>query len=71
MDLISCPKCNSQDSLRKVLYGLPDGPIDEGKFAIGGCCISERDPEVVCKACGWEASYINNIELLNGGNLQL
>jgi hypothetical protein len=35
MDLISCPKCNSQDSLRKVLYGLPDGPIDEGKFAIG------------------------------------
>jgi hypothetical protein len=69
MDLINCPDCKSNSSLKEVLYGLPDGPIDEGKFVIGGCCISDRDPEVVCTSCGWEVSCINNIELLNNGNL--
>ncbi len=43
MKRMQCPDCKSTGGLRKVIYGLPDGPIDESKFNMGGCCISERD----------------------------
>ena len=57
----ACPKCSSKDGLREIMYGLPIGPVDEQKYAIGGCCISDNDPTVKCIECGWKGDFVNHI----------
>jgi hypothetical protein len=52
-----CPKCGSLDVV-PILYGYP-GPgmmeaAEQGKIALGGCCVGDRDPLKQCKACGEE-----------------
>jgi hypothetical protein len=42
-----CPECGSQTGLREIIYGLPDKPFDDELYETGGCCISEKDPELV------------------------
>ena len=56
----SCPDCHSANGLREILYGLPDGPVDEERYAIGGCCVSDDDPTLKCIECGWEGENVNN-----------
>lgn len=57
----TCPNCDSVTGLREIFYGLPDGPVDEGKYATGGCCISDKDPTIECIDCGWKGEYVDNI----------
>ena len=40
----SCPTCNSSNGLREIIYGMPVGPVDEDRYAIGGCCVTDNDP---------------------------
>ena len=65
-----CPNCESNRGVREILYGLPDGPVDEGKYATGGCCISGNDPTIKCIECGWKGKYVDNIGLIKQGALQ-
>ena len=58
----SCPECSGQKGLRRILYGLPDGPPDPSLFQLGGCCVSENDPDFTCISCGWEGSFIEEEE---------
>lgn len=58
---IVCPKCTSGRGLREIIYGLPAEPIDETKYAVGGCCISDKDPSLRCIECGWEGEYKNHM----------
>jgi predicted RNA-binding Zn-ribbon protein involved in translation (DUF1610 family) len=51
-----CPDCGQKNSLREIFYGLPDGPPDPTVYRLGGCCISEDDPELNCVHCGWQGS---------------
>ncbi len=48
----NCPSCGSTTGLRKYIYGMPDGPVDESKYLIGGCCITGNDPTHECIECG-------------------
>ena len=64
----SCPACESSSGLREIIYGYPamyldpSAPIiDEGKYALGGCCISDNDPTVKCIDCGWKGEFIDNM----------
>jgi hypothetical protein len=59
--LKSCPACKSESGLREIFYGYPDGPVDEKKYAIGGCCISDNDPTIKCIECGWKGEFVNQI----------
>jgi hypothetical protein len=59
-----CPTCKSPKGIREVIYGLPEGPVDEAKYSLGGCCISENDAMLICIDCGWEGNFVNNIERL-------
>lgn len=49
-----CPKCGSKDSV-KILYGYPNGEAimleAEGKMKLGGCLITDINPEYFCKDC--------------------
>ena len=40
---------------------MPIGPVDEEKYSIGGCCISDNDPTLKCIECGWKGEFVNNI----------
>ena len=64
MEIKICPECRELRSIREVIYGLVDSSLNESRYAIGGCCISENDPKVVCINCGWEGGFINNIATL-------
>lgn len=58
----SCPQCSSQSGLREIFYGLPDGPVDEDRYAIGGCCVTDNDPTLKCVECGWKGEFKNRNE---------
>ena len=58
----SCPTCNSSNGLREIIYGMPDGPVDEDRYAIGGCCVSDDDPTLKCIGCGWKGEFKNSKE---------
>ena len=52
-----CPKCGSLDVV-PIEHGYP-GPemmteAERGEIALGGCCVTDRDPRKHCKACGKE-----------------
>lgn len=52
-----CPLCGGKDTIRKILYGMPDlETFDFEKYAVGGCCMNGdgSDPEIACKECDWE-----------------
>jgi len=56
----SCPACNSSSGLREIIYGMPDGPVDEERYEIGGCCVTDNDPTLKCVDCGWKGENVNN-----------
>lgn len=56
----TCPDCSSSTGLREIVYGLPDGPIAEEKYVVGGCCVTDNDPTLKCIECGWEGENVNN-----------
>jgi hypothetical protein len=49
----TCPDCGG--ALIPVCYGMPSRGMMEasmrGEIALGGCCITDRDPDVECPAC--------------------
>ena len=53
----SCPTCGSL-SVAKILYGYPGIEMIEdyerGDIVLGGCCVTENDPEWHCKDCEHE-----------------
>jgi len=49
-----CPKCNSSEGVRTILYGMPMEEPDPAIYTIGGCCISEEMPKYECIECGWK-----------------
>ncbi len=55
--LMVCPSCRRTDTLREIVYGMPDPEIfDFEKYAVGGCCINGdgTDPDIRCRNCDWE-----------------
>ncbi len=52
-----CPSCQSKSGVRKILYGMPDGPVDENKYASGSCCVTDDDPTLKCIECGWKGEF--------------
>jgi len=53
----ACPECGSELVL-EIVFGLPtDDAMEEaerGRIALGGCLVSDDDPEWRCKSCGYE-----------------
>ena len=49
-----CPKCGTKNTV-KILYGMPTQEAfqkaEAGEIKLGGCSITESDPEYYCKDC--------------------
>ena len=54
---MKCPTCKSPDGVREIIYGLPMWPLDEEKYSLGGCLVTDDDPTRRCIQCGWEGRY--------------
>ena len=48
-----CPKCNEMGKVKEILYGMPLSDYNQEKYVLGGCCITDNDPEIQCTACDW------------------
>lgn len=52
-----CPACGEKTGVN-IVYGYPPLELREaeerGEIALGGCCISDNDPERRCLKCGHE-----------------
>ena len=50
----NCPDCNSDD-VAEIVYGFPGPEMIQGdedrRIKLGGCCVSENDPEWHCWQC--------------------
>ena len=54
---MKCPACKSPDGIREILYGIPIRPLDEEKYTLGGCFVTDEDPTRRCIQCGWQGRY--------------
>lgn len=54
-----CPLCHN-DSIRPIVYGHPEGDMWDkarrGEIILGGCCVSDGDPNYGCTFCRRELS---------------
>lgn len=51
-----CPKCNEMGKIKEILYGMPSEDYNQEKFVLGGCCITDNDPEIQCTSCDWSGT---------------
>ena len=59
-----CPGCGALGVIREIAYGMPGEDFDFDRYIVGGCCVTDNDPEIGCVKCGWEGSVP---EILNMG----
>ncbi len=52
-----CPKCGQTTGVR-IIFGYPGPDLCEaakrGEIELGGCCVTDNDPNFHYKACGHE-----------------
>ena len=52
--------CGSSKSVIRIVYGMPGFDLQqeelEGKIMLGGCCVTDDDPDWHCKECKHEWS---------------
>lgn len=63
--LPKCPICFHQ--LKRIIYGMPSRDTFENQenIYIGGCIISDYDPDLGCKNCDWRG-FIGDVHLVEG-----
>ncbi len=63
--LPKCPICFHQ--LKRIIYGMPSRDTFENQenLYIGGCIVSEYDPDLGCKNCDWRG-FIGDVNLVEG-----
>jgi hypothetical protein len=49
-----CPKCESQEKVRKILWGMPSEDVDLDEYFIGGCLMDSNPAKYICIACDYE-----------------
>jgi hypothetical protein len=50
----NCPECGSEN-VAEIIFGYPGeeliGQSERGEIVLGGCCVTEDDPEWHCNDC--------------------
>ena len=61
-----CPLCCEKGGLKKIIFGMPNSDFDFEKYIVGGCCVTDNDPEIGCVKCGWKGLRLEL--LMNNSN---
>jgi len=55
-----CPQCGETKNVVEIVYGYPGPDLMEmhyqGKVKLGGCVVSDNDPDLYCMQCKKEFS---------------
>jgi hypothetical protein len=52
-----CKGCNAVGTIRPIQYGFSTAEMaDNQDIVLGGCCVTDNDPDYACKACHWECT---------------
>lgn len=52
-----CKGCNSVGTIRPIVYGFATQEMaNNEEIVLGGCCVTDNDPEYACTACHWECT---------------
>ena len=52
-----CPLCHTTGAIRRIVYGLPGKDLfNNTEIVLGGCCVTNNDPDFACKECGARCS---------------
>ena len=55
-----CPECNDEGSIVEIAYGYPGAEMiekyEKGEIKLGGCMVSEDNPDWHCNKCDHEWS---------------
>ena len=55
-----CPECHDEGSIIEIAYGYPGEEMrdkyEKGEIKLGGCLVSEDNPNWHCNKCGHEWS---------------
>jgi len=46
-----CPECKKENTVKRILYGMPGEDFDFEKYIVGGCIPDSAIAE--CSYCGW------------------
>ncbi len=52
-----CPQCGSSN-VAEIFWGMPafdedlERKLNDGSIVLGGCCVSQADPDWHCNDCG-------------------
>jgi rubredoxin len=49
-----CPRCESREKVRKILWGMPSEDVDLDEYFIGGCVMDPNPARYICIACDYE-----------------
>lgn len=53
---VACPGCGASGSIQEIVYGMPGSDFEFDKYIVGGCCVTDNDPDIGCKECGWSGT---------------
>jgi len=50
---LSCPECGQKGNLQRIIYGMPSADFNFEKYAVGGCLVFDKQPDIRCRDCDW------------------
>lgn len=66
--MIACPKCQKNDKVKQIQYGLISNPDEDA--VLGGCIISNSNPKYCCVRCDFRFGLLSRFyELKINGEL--
>lgn len=52
-----CKRCNAIGTIRPIVYGFATEDMASNEnILLGGCCVTDNDPEYACTVCNWECN---------------
>ena len=54
MKKLTCPQCKKENTV-PIIYGfIEDFGADEEDYEVGGCIVTDNDPDCSCRDCGYK-----------------
>lgn len=55
--ITSYSPCLSETGIHRIIHGMTSESMEESKFKLGGCCLSDLNPKSNCVQCVRKGDY--------------
>lgn len=67
-----CKRCKSVGTIRPIVYGFATAEMASNEeIMLGGCFVTDNDPDYACTACHWECTRDSKTGELIGFSFEL